>query len=50
MIADEERDPTMQRGKIEVEIREIIVAVAGCVGFGFVVGVGTVFMIQILSK
>ena len=50
MVADEERDPTIQRGKIEVEIREIIVAVAGCVGFGFVVGVGTVFMIQILSK
>ena len=50
MVAGEERDPTMQRGKIEVEIREIIVAVVGCVGFGFVVGVGTVFMIQILSK
>ena len=58
MIADEERDPTMlhenaptnsnikRRGTIEVEIIEII----GCVGFGFVVGVGTVFMIQILSK
>jgi hypothetical protein len=58
MVADEERDPTMlhenaltnsnikQRGTIEVEIIEII----GCVGFGFVVGVGTVFMIQILSK
>ena len=58
MVAGEERDPTMlhenaltnsnikQRGTIEVEIIEII----GCVGFGFVVGVGTVFMIQILSK
>jgi hypothetical protein len=45
MVADEERDPTIQRGKIEVEIREIIVAVVG-----FVVGVGTVFAIQILSK
>jgi hypothetical protein len=55
MIADEERDPIMlhenaptdsnikQRGTIEVEI---IVAVV----VGFVVGVGTVFMIQILSK
>ena len=62
MIADEERDPTMlyenaptnsnikQRGTIEVEIREIIVAVVGCVGFGFVIGVGTVFMFKILPK
>jgi hypothetical protein len=63
MVADEERDPTMlhsentptnsninQRGKIEVELW-MIVAVVGCVGFVcFVVGVGTVFMIQILSK
>jgi hypothetical protein len=62
MIANGERDPTMlyenaptnsnikQRGTIEVEIREIIVAVVGCVGFGFVVGVGTVFMFKILPK
>ena len=62
MVAGEERDPTMlhdentptnsnikQSRKIEVEIREIIVA-AGCVGFGFVLGVGTVFMFKILSK
>ena len=62
MVADEERDPTMlhdentptnsdikQSRKIEVEIW-MIVAVVGCVGFGFVAGVGTVFMFKILPK
>ena len=60
MVAGEERDPTMlhdentstnsnvkQFRKIEVEL---IFAAVGCVGFGFVLGVGTVFMFKILSK
>ena len=60
MVAGEERDPTKlryentptnsnikQSGKIEVEL---IVAAVGCVGFGFVAGVGTVFMFKNLPK
>ena len=59
MVADEERDPTMlhenaptnsnikQRGKIEVELWMIV---CGAFLAGFVAGVGTVFMIQILPK
>ena len=60
MVAGAERDPTKlryentptnsnikQSGKIEVEL---IVAAVGCVGFGFVAGVGTVFMFKNLPK
>jgi hypothetical protein len=63
MVADEERDPTMlhynnmptksdikQSEKIRVDPSWIIVAAVGCVGVGFVAGVGTVFMFKILPK
>ena len=63
MVAGEERDPTMLRyentptksnikenGKIRVDPSWIIVAAVGCVGVGFVAGVGTVFLFKNLPK
>ncbi len=65
MEVDEEGDPTMlykntptysnikQREKIEVELWLAVAAVGYtvvCVVFGFVAGVGTVFMLKILPK
>ena len=65
MVAGEERDPTMirydntptksdikQSEMIRVDPSWIIVAAVGCigVGFGFVAGIGTVFLFKILPR
>jgi hypothetical protein len=39
-----------QRVKIEAELWMAVAAVVGCVAFGFVAGIGTVFVFKILPK
>ena len=61
MVAGEERDPTKLRYEntptnsnikqsVTIKVVELIVAAVGCVGVGFVAGVGTVFLFKNLPK